>query len=100
MLLCQCVTPSLVVIRCHVLEAGAACDMWSAYDEVTPAFCALAATPETVDDWLCPLERLLVLQYDFTSSPEFVNRVRKQCSPSRSLLGTDDDRDFGASISK
>ena len=22
-----------------------ACDMWNAYDEVTPAFCALAATP-------------------------------------------------------
>ncbi|KAK2170045.1 hypothetical protein NP493_1165g00025 [Ridgeia piscesae] len=22
-------------------------DMWNAYDEVTPAFCALAATPET-----------------------------------------------------
>ena len=89
-------------------------DMWSAYDEVTPAFCALAATSETLDNWLCPLERLLVLLYDCTSSPECVNGVRKQftqkvellssdtsstfpahkagCSPSRSLLGTDDDR--------
>ena len=26
-----------------------ACDMWNAYDEVTSAFCALAATPETVE---------------------------------------------------
>ncbi|KAK2173829.1 hypothetical protein NP493_848g03083 [Ridgeia piscesae] len=56
----------------------AAWDMWNAYDEVTPAFCALAATPETVDNWLCPLERLLVLLYDCTSSQEFVNKARKQ----------------------
>ena len=53
-------------------------DMWSAYDEVTPAFCTLAATPETVYHWLCPLERLLVLLYDCTSSQEFVNGARKQ----------------------
>ena len=45
----------------------------SAYDEVTPAFCALAATSETVDNWLCPLERLLVLLYDCTSIQEIVN---------------------------
>ena len=50
----------------------------SAYDEVTPAFCALTATSETVDTWLCPLERLLVLLYDSTSSQEFVNGARKQ----------------------
>ena len=36
--------------------------------EVTPAFCASAAAPETVDNCLCPLERLLVLLYDCTSS--------------------------------
>ena len=54
------------------------CDMGNAYDEVTPAFCALAATPETVNNWLCPLERLLILQYDCTSSQEFVNESRKQ----------------------
>ena len=53
-------------------------DMWSAYDEVTPAFCTLAATPENVDHWLCPLERLLVLLYDCTSTQEFVNGTRKQ----------------------
>ena len=52
--------------------------MGSAHDEVTPAFCGLAATPETVDDWLCPLERLLVLLYDCTNSPECVNGVQKQ----------------------
>ena len=39
---------------------------------------AFAATPATIDDWLCPLERLLVLLYDCTSSQEFVNGVRKQ----------------------
>ena len=30
-------------------------DMRNAYDEVTPAFCALAATPKTVENWLGPL---------------------------------------------
>ena len=96
-------------------------DMWSAYDEVTPAFCALAATPETVDNWLCPLEQFVLL-YDCTSSQKFVNGARKQftqkgravssdtssaypahktgCSPSRTLLVTDDDRDVGASTFK
>ena len=32
----------------------------------------------SVDDWLSPPERLLVLLYDCTSSQEFVNGVRKQ----------------------
>ena len=53
-------------------------DMWSAYDEVTSAFCALAATPETVDNWLCPLKQLLVLLYECTSNQEFVNGAWKQ----------------------
>ena len=61
-------------------------DMWSVYDEVTPAFCALAATPETADDWLCTLERLLVLLYDCTSSQEFVNGARKQFIQNVKLL--------------
>ena len=52
--------------------------MWNAYDEVTPAFCALAATPETVENWLGPLERFVVLLYDRASSQEFVNVARKQ----------------------
>ena len=30
-------------------------DMLNAYDEITPAFCDLAATPETVENWLGPL---------------------------------------------
>ena len=82
MLLCQCFTPSLVVTRYHVLELSSgkrtAWDTWSAYDEVTPAFCALAATTETAGNWLCPLERFVVLLYDCTNSPEFVNGMRKQ----------------------
>ena len=53
-------------------------NMWSAYDEVTPAFCALAATPETTDDRLGPLERFAVLLYDRTCSQEFVNVAKKQ----------------------
>ena len=36
----------------------AAWDIWNAYDEVTPAFCTLAATLESVGNWLGPLERL------------------------------------------
>jgi len=43
-----------------------------------PAFCALAATPETVENWLCPRERLLVLLYACTSSQEFVNGAREK----------------------
>ena len=53
-------------------------NMWNAYDEVTPAFCALAAIPETVEHWLGPLERFVVLLYDRTNSQEFVNGARKQ----------------------
>ena len=53
-------------------------DMWSAYDEVTPALYALAATPENVDNWLGRLGRFVVLLYDCTSSQEFVNGARRQ----------------------
>ena len=52
--------------------------IWNAYDEVTPAFCALAGTPESVENWLSPLERFVVLLYDRTSSQEFVTGARKQ----------------------
>ena len=41
-------------------------DIWNAYDEVTPAFCALAATPESVENWLGLLERFVALLYDRT----------------------------------
>ena len=53
------------------------CMEQGAYDEVTPAFCALGAVPETLDICLCPLERLLLLLYDCTSSQECVNGARK-----------------------
>ena len=52
--------------------------MWNAYDEITPAFCALAATPVTVENWLSPLERFVVHLYDRTSSQAFLNEARKQ----------------------
>ena len=53
-------------------------DIWNPYDEVTPAFCAVAATPESVENWLGPLERFVVLLYDRTSSQELDNGARKQ----------------------
>ena len=78
-LLCQCFMPSLVTVSCFGGRGKrTAWDMWKAYDEVTPAFCALAATPETVDNWLGPLERFVVLLYDRTSSQKCVNGARKQ----------------------
>ena len=55
-------------------------DTWKAYKDVTPAFCALAArpTPQTIEEWLGPLEQFVVLLYDRTSSQEHVNEARKQ----------------------
>ena len=75
-LLCQCFVPSLVVTRCHVLEAGA--NGLRGTHGTTPAFYAVAATPESVENWLGPLERFEVLLYDLTSSQECVNGARKQ----------------------
>ena len=53
---------------------------WKFYDLVTPAFCALAATPSTecIEQWLPLLERFVVLLYDRTSSLEHVNEARKE----------------------
>ena len=54
-------------------------DTWKAYKDVTPAFCALVARPipQTIEEWLGPLERFMVLLYDRTSSQECVNEARK-----------------------
>ena len=53
---------------------------WKVYDDDTPAFCSLAATPEfrSVDSSIKPLERFVILMYDRTSGLECVNQVRKQ----------------------
>jgi len=51
---------------------------WAAYDEVTPAFSALASKPESIEEWLEPLERFVVLLYDRTSSQGCVNQARRQ----------------------
>lgn len=53
---------------------------WKLYDLVTPAFCALAATPsaQCIEQWLSLLERFVVLLYDRTSSLEHVNEARKE----------------------
>ncbi len=51
---------------------------WMTFDDITRAFCALAATPDSIDDWMEPLERFVVLLYDRTRSQESVNQARKQ----------------------
>ena len=53
---------------------------WKFHDLVTPAFCALAATPspQCIEQWLPLLERFIVLLYDCTSSLELVNEARKE----------------------
>ena len=53
-------------------------DTWMTLDDVTRAFCALANTPDAIDDWMEPLEQFVVLLYDCTSSQESVNQARKQ----------------------
>ena len=52
-------------------------ETWKAYEDVTGVFCALAAcpSPETIELWLKPLERFVVLLYDRTGS---VNEARKE----------------------
>jgi len=39
-------------------------DIWKTFNDVTPAFSALASTPSTVDFQLEVLERFVVLLYD------------------------------------
>ncbi|KAK4312975.1 hypothetical protein Pmani_015640 [Petrolisthes manimaculis] len=64
-------------------EKRTAWETWKACnkvtDEVTTAFCALAATPTipTVEDYMDQLERFVILLYDRTSSQEHANEARK-----------------------
>ena len=55
-------------------------DTWNAYGNVTPAFCALVArpTPQSIQEWLAPLELFVILLCDHTSSQNYVNEARKQ----------------------
>jgi len=50
-------------------------DIWNAYDEVTPAFCALA-----VDNSLGPLERFVVLLYDVLAARNLSMERGSSCS--------------------
>ena len=52
-------------------------DTWMAFDDVTRALCALSAAPSTIDNWMEPLEQVVVLLYDHASSQESVNQARK-----------------------
>ena len=53
-------------------------DTWKAFDDVTPAFCALAATLDSVDDSMKSLEQFVMLLYDHTSNQDSVKQARKQ----------------------
>ena len=53
-------------------------DTFKTFDKVTPAFCALASTPSSVDGPLDVLERFVVLLYDRASTEETVAEARKQ----------------------
>ena len=54
-------------------------EIWKIFNEVTPAFCTLASTPDpsSVNDQLEVLERFVVLLYDRTSTEVKVNEARK-----------------------
>ena len=59
---------------------NSAWDTWKACKELPLAFCALAArlAPQNIQDWFGPLERVVILLYDWSSSQECVNEARKQ----------------------
>lgn len=73
---------------CHMVSCfggggkQTAWDTWKNHDKVTPGFCALASTTESIEDWLDPVERLVVLLCDRPSSPEYVRQAGKQHSSS------------------
>ena len=58
-------------------------EIWKIFNEVTPAFCTLASTPDpsSVDDQLEVLECIVVLLYDRASTEVKVNETQKLCSP-------------------
>ncbi len=55
-------------------------DTWKVYQDVTPAFCAIMTRPtlQTIEEWLWPLERFVVLLYDRTSSLNYVSEAKMQ----------------------
>ena len=54
-------------------------DTWKAYNDVTPALCSLATTPESVRSFIKQLlERFVILLYDRASDLEYVNQAWKQ----------------------
>ena len=54
-------------------------DTWKAYNDVTPALCSLATTPESVKSFIKQLlERFVILLYDRASNLECVNQAWKQ----------------------
>ena len=53
-------------------------EVWKVCKDGTSGFCALGATTTSVEDFLEPLQKLVVLLYDHTSSETSVNKAWKQ----------------------
>lgn len=62
-------------------------DTWNNFNEVTPAFCASASAPSTIEEWVAPLERFVILLYDRTISQTCMNQARKYifCQKARGI---------------
>ena len=53
-------------------------DTRTTFDDVSEVYFALATTTDTLDNWMEPLERFVVLLYDRTTSQETVNEAYKK----------------------
>lgn len=62
-------------------------DTWNNFNEVTPAFCASASAPSTIEEWVAPLERFVILLYNRTISQTCINQARKYifCQKARGI---------------
>ena len=78
----QCFMPLQDVTQCQALEAEATGLHGTPGKpmNMSPSICALAVCPssETIEKWLQPLERIVVLLYDRTRCQEYVNEARKE----------------------
>jgi len=63
-----------VTIRCRFVEEEVK-ELHGTHGKpvMTPALCSLVTTPESVESFIKPLERFVILLYDRTSNLECVN---------------------------
>ena len=52
--------------------------IWQGLEAVTETFAALSQTPDSIEEHLKPLERVVILLYDRTSASMDVNNARKK----------------------